>query len=409
MLSDLNKRIQQIMLLRCPNGKKDERPTPWSLIDCRETDYSYEFAYQIPRGYSHKDLEQELDAISASVGGYVEIINRGGAVIVSIMRKDFPDSITYSHDMLNVVDDRKVLLGFTRDMKEVIHDFRVPHLLIGGMSGYGKTDLIRMIVYQLIARFSPDQIEIYIIDLKGFSFLPFRNIPHIRSIGRNLAHAYITLNDAVKEMKSRSSQIWETGNRHLSKSYPWRIILIDEAAQIAPDHFRGDKDSKEIAQKCDTLAGEISCVGREAGIGLIYCTQRPDSKTINPQVKANADASICFRTKNRTNSEIIIGKPGAETLPENTPGRIIYSTTSDVIAQVPYVGGDYEWEELLRPYTTNGRIVIEHEQESTEPAKYTQLYVPNPDSGHQPNSTVYDWSGFPQQASIRNHDRNARR
>jgi S-DNA-T family DNA segregation ATPase FtsK/SpoIIIE len=308
-----------------------------------------------------------------------------------------------------VVDDRKVLLGFTRDMKAVIHDFRVPHLLIGGMSGYGKTDLIRWIIYQLITRFSPDQIEIYIIDLKGFSFLPFRNIPHIKAIGRNLAHAYTILKDAVEEMNLRSSEIWDSGNRHTAKIYPWRIVLIDEAAQIAPDHFRANKEKKKMAQECDAFAGEISCVGREAGIGLIYCTQRPDANVVNPQVKANTDASIGFRTKNRTNSEIIIGRPGAETLPESTPGRLIYSTTTDIILQVPYIGGDYEWEQLLRPYTTNGRNVIEHEQESTEQTEYTQLYVPNSDSGHQPDSTVCDWSHFPKQKSIRDHAQPPRR
>lgn len=409
MLQDLNRRIQQITLLRCPNGKnKDGTVKPWALIDCQKNDYSYDLAYEVPIGYSVKDLEQETDSISASVGAHVEIKNRGGVVVVSIARKDFTDRIDYSHELLELSKDRQVLLGFTRTMEPVTHDFRVPHLLVGGMSGYGKTDLIRWIIYQLITRYSPDQLEIYIIDLKGFSFLPFRDIPHIKSIGRNLAHAYIILKEAVQEMNLRSNEIWDSGDRQSAKIYPWRIILIDEAAQISPDHFRGDADKKKMAQECDTLAGEISCVGREAGVGLIYCTQRPDAKTVNPQVKANADASICFRTKNRTNSEIIIGKPGAENLPEKTPGRLIYSTTTDTILQVPFIGDDYAWEQLLNPYTKQGRNIV-NEQESTIQTEYTQLYVPNSDSRHEPDNKVYDWSHFPREASIRNHVKSQRR
>lgn len=409
MLHDLNKRIQQIMMLRCPNGKnKDGTVKPWELIDCRDTDYSYDFAYQVPIGYSTKDLEQETDSISASVGAYVEIINRGGAVIVSIMRKDFPDSIPYSHDLLDLTEERKVLLGFTRTMEPIIHDFRVPHIMVPGMSGYGKTDMIRWILYQLITRFSPDQLEIQIIDMKGFSFLPFKGIPHITAIARTLPHAAIILKEAYEEMNHRSDIVWEYQDRSMTRDFKWKIILVDEASQISPE-MKKDREKKKIASICWEYASALSCIGREAQMGLMYATQYPTAQVIDGQIKANMDAVVCFKTENDVHSNVALNTNLAAKLPHGKPGRAIVKANGFTEIQVPYIGDDYEWEQLLRPYTTNGRIVIEHEQESTAQAEYTQLYVPYSDSGYSTHNTVLDWSGFPTEKSIRDPYKSAGR
>lgn len=408
MLPDLNKRIQQIMLLRCPNGKnKDGTVKPWDLINWRETKYSYDFAYEVPLGYSVKDLEQETDSISASVGAYVEIKNRGGAVIVSIIRKDFPNSIPYTHGLLELTSERKVLLGFTRTMEPIIHDFRVPHIMIPGQSGYGKTDLTRWIIYQLITRFSPDQLEIQIIDMKGFSFLPFKNVPHITTIARNLLQAALVLREAYQEMNDRSNMVWESQDRNITKQFKWKIILIDEASQISPV-LKEDKQEKKIAGLCWQYASAISCIGREANLGLIYATQYPTAEVVRGQIKANMDAVVCFKTENNIHSNVCLNSDLAAKLPHGKPGRAIVKTMGFTEIQVPYIGDDYVWEQLLRPYTTDGRIVIDHEQESTTTAEYTQLYVSNTDSGHTTHHKVYDWSDFPTEASVRNHDRTTR-
>ncbi|HJV46726.1 MAG TPA: FtsK/SpoIIIE domain-containing protein [Bacillota bacterium] len=409
MLHDLNKRIQQIQLLRCPNGKnKDGTVKPWTLIDWRETDYSYDLAYEVPLGYSVRDLEQETDSISASVGAYIEINNRGGAVIVSIIREDFPNSIPYSHDLLELTKERQVLLGFDRMMKPIVHDFRVPHIMIPGQSGYGKTDLTRWILYQLITRFSPDQLEINIIDMKGFSFLPFKNIPHITTIARTLPQAALVLKEAYEEMNHRSDQVWESQDRNITKNFKWKIILIDEASQISPE-LKKDKQEKKIASLCWQYSAAISCIGREASVGLIYATQYPTAQVIDGQIKANMDAVVCFKTENTIHSNVCLNSDLAAKLPHGKPGRAIVKANGFTEIQVPYIGDDYEWEQLLRPYTTNGRIVInDYHKEGTTQKKYTDVYIPSADSGYEFNSKVLDWSWFPNKASVRNDGRPSR-
>lgn len=351
---ELQRRIEAVTAKRCPRkveARKNMPPLhhPWKHLATRTTAHSIDIAFEVPIGYSVLDLRQETDAIFATCGAYIEISDRAGAAIVHIFPTDFPPLIPFEPSMLELTKGRSILIGFDRNQTPILHDFRVPHLLIAGMSGYGKTDLIRFILLQLIHHLTPEQLEIDIIDGKGFSFLPFRGIPHVRSIVRDIPSAAHVLKQAKQLMITRSDQVWKSGERDETKGFKWRIVLIDEAAQIAP-RLQRDTELKKIASDADECASSIASVGREASVGLIYCTQRPDISVINPLVKANMEASFCFRTKTVSNSEIVIDRPGAEKLPVGKAGRGIYAATEDKIVQVPYVGNDEVWTELLNPY-----------------------------------------------------------
>lgn len=337
------------MMKRCPRGLDSKRQgIPWKFLAHRKTPYSVSLAFEVPTGYSFKDLVQETDAMMASLGRYVEIKNHAGVVVVDVILQEYPETIAADLDIRNP-SPRHVMIGLDRGMNPVYHSFKVPHLMIGGMSGYGKTDLVRWILYQLIKSHTPDQLSIDIIDGKGFSFLPFRDIPHIRRIVRDIPGAVSVLKDAKSLMDQRSDIVWSGGERGEASRFRWHIVIVDEAAQISPGQIR-DKELKKQAAIADSYAASISCVGREAQVGLLYCTQRPDVSVINPQVKANMEASICFRTKTVSNSEIIIDRPGAEKLPAGKPGRVIYAASEDKVVQVPYVGDDDRWNEILDPF-----------------------------------------------------------
>lgn len=354
-------RIQSVMQLRCPKQEtqkkknelgKDVKVTvhlPWALVDQRETVHSYDMAFLVPSGYSAHDLRQETDSLYAACGAPVSIIDRGGRVIVSVNKADFPDVIPYDPAFLQMTKGREVLCGFDLLGKPITHNFRVPHVLIGAQSGYGKTDLLRWWMYQLIARFTPDQLHIDIIDGKGFSFLPFRGIPHIRRIVRDLAGASAIMRDAKKVMNDRSNKVWESGDRDKTNTFQWRLVIVDELAVISPG-MQVSKSDKEIAAATYADMAAVACVGREAGVGMIMATQRPDANVVHPQVKQNCDVSIAMKCKTVTNSEIILDRPGAEQLPHGKPGRAIYSGMEDCIFQIPYIGKDDKWNELLNPY-----------------------------------------------------------
>jgi S-DNA-T family DNA segregation ATPase FtsK/SpoIIIE len=208
---------------------------------------------------------------------------------------------------------------------------------------------VRWILFQLIHQLTPEEAEIWIVDLKGFSFMPFKTIPHIKRICRDLNGAKILLEDAVREMEKRSRLVWDSGDRQQATAFKTLFVLIDEAYMISPGVTR-DKERRQLAAACDEAAAKISGTGREAGVGLLYCTQRPDSEVINPLVKANMDCKICFKTETESNSIIVLDTPGAEKLPHGKPGRVLYSRDGLIEAQVPYIGDDDAWEKFLKPY-----------------------------------------------------------
>lgn len=353
-LAEYGRRLDAVMKHNVPRivGRDTEteeaKRLPWKCVAKRFTGGAYEYAYQVPSGFSIKELERHVDAFYAACGCAVELQDRAGVVVVRVFPDDFPDKIPYSPEFLKLTEGREVVVGFDRTGKPITHNFRVPHQLVAGMSGYGKTDYLRWLLLQLISRFTPQELSIDIIDMKGFSFLPFRNVPHVRVV-RDLSGAVDVLQTGAKLMRDRSKEIWDSGDRSLTDRYQWKLIIIDEAAQIAPD-LMPKGDDKDLAKLADEAAAQIAGVGREVSVGLFYCTQRPDSEVINPLVKANCDATFCFKTKTESNSMIVLDRPGAEKLPHKKPGRGLYATDDLVQVLVPYVGKDEAWDEVLRPY-----------------------------------------------------------
>jgi S-DNA-T family DNA segregation ATPase FtsK/SpoIIIE len=354
--------IEEVMKKRCPARKtvditgKVITAQPWKYVDSRLDEHRYEVAFYCPTGYSAQDLMQETDSIAAACGAPIEIIDRFGAVVIKVFLHDFPNVIPFEKRMLKMTKGREILLGFDLGNIPLMHNFKIPHMLIGGQSGYGKTDLVRFIILQLISRFTPDELWIDIIDGKGFSFLPFKNIPHIRRIARDLAMAKTIMSEARAEMSNRSNKVWEAGSRKLAGTFQWRLVFIDELAVISPK-LQIDTATKEIATSIYSDMVKIACVGREAGVGLVLSTQRPDRDVVYPQVKQNLDAKIALRCQTLTNSEVILDHGGAEKLPHNREGRAIYASTTDTVIQIPYIGDDDKWDKVLVPYVKEGYSV----------------------------------------------------
>lgn len=343
------KRIESVMIAKVPRVK-GEKLLAWKFLGRRAERGTVELAYSVPIGKSRLDLERQIDALYAACGAPVELKDYAGAVVVRIFREDFPACIPFKKEMLELEKDKKnIIVGYSRENTPIPHSLRVPHLMIAGKSGYGKTDIVRWFLLQLIHKNTPEEIEIWIVDLKGFSFMPFKRVPHITRIARDLPGAKELLEDAVKIMEDRSKEVWDSEDREQAARYKTLFVLVDEAYMISPGVTK-NKERKKLAAACDEAAAKISGTGREAGVGLIYCTQRPDADVINPLVKANMDARICFKTQTESNSIIVLDEPGAEKLPHGKPGRVLFAAGDRQELQVPYIGNDEEWTELLRRY-----------------------------------------------------------
>lgn len=310
---------------------------------------AYESAWRIPAGYSILNVRRVVRQLTAICGGPVELTDKGGVVEIRVITDELPELIPITPDLWQ---PGKLLLGFNRLREPVFHTWKNPHLLIAAETGWGKTEAIRSMIYQLCRNHPPDELEVHIIDMKGgVSFLPFRSVPHITRTAYDLQTAYALMKDAYDTMRARAEEVRQFGSRRAFKWYRKRIIIIDEAAQLAPALIR-DRDLRKVALQIDNYMASLACVGREIGFNLIYCTQYPHSDVINSQVKINCGGRLCFHVPQQVNSFVVLDQGGAEDL--TVKGRAIYKTDRIQTIQVPYLmpeseqdDNDSAWEKLL--------------------------------------------------------------
>lgn len=317
---------------------KQMRSRGFQHIESRPVVCGSEHAFRLPTGYSAGDVVKFSDSLVAAVGAPVEVIDRGGAVVVRVVKKDFPERLKFRKEDLS---GENLLIGYDRLFRPLHH--RLMHLLSGGASGAGKTVWIRFILYQLI-RMGAD---VRIVDLKGYSFFPFEVFSNVK-VAKRLPEAADLLHEVAVELERREDHIIRTRNRELTNQFRPYVVVIDEAAQIAPKTYSGNM--KQYAKFCDDLCALLSQKGRESRVILIYCTQKPTLDVVNGQVRANMETALAFRTYNHNESQVIIGEKGAERIPVTAPGRCIYRAERFSTLQVPFIGEtDREWEKLLAP------------------------------------------------------------
>lgn len=344
-MGDVVRRIQIILNKLVASDIKSKSSKGFQHIKSRRVSCGSEHAFRLPIGMDYKKVYRSSGALSANLGTPIEMENHYGVVVIRVVEQDFPAWKRFRR--CDLTSD-SLLIGYDRQDKPIYHPLNV-HLLVAGASGSGKTDFLRWVMLQLLLQ----RYQIKVVDMKGFSFLCFDQL-HGIEVATNLHAAARLLDSALAEMVRREELIKKTRDRSLTKEFQPLAVIIDEAAQIAPEQIN-DKEAKEVAKFCDEICAKIAQKGREPRVFLFYCTQRPDRKVINPQVKANVEASIAFRTKTISNSMIILDRPGAETIPVNAPGRCIYAGQQDYLLQVPYIGDDTAWEKLLSEMLPNER------------------------------------------------------
>ena len=194
----------------------------------------------------------------------------------------------------------------------------IPHLLIAGASGQGKSVCLNVIINSLLCYKSPSKYQLILIDPKKVEFSSYEPLKPMRMVSEIRTEP----SDAVRELRGlcrhmdyRFSEMKAAGVRKLSdynkiegKSFSYVVCIVDEFSDLMMSDY-----GKEVEQ----YIIKIAQLGRAAGIHLIIATQRPDADVITGLIKANFPARIAFRTSTGTDSRIIIDRNGAEKLTGN--------------------------------------------------------------------------------------------
>ncbi len=243
-----------------------------------------------------------------------------------------------------------ILLGKSVNGDYVMSDLaKMPHCIIAGATGSGKSVCINTIVMSIVYNAKPDEIQLLMVDPKKVELTPYSNLPHMIAPVITEPHgAYTALKWLVKEMESRYELLKILGLRNIESfntrtpnlefensikmpvpaKLPYMVGIIDELADLMM------ASSSDI----ETPIARIAQMARAVGIHLILATQRPSREVITGLIKANFPTRISFKVASRVNSQIILDEVGAEMLLGNGDMLFLPPGSSQLIrAQGAYI------------------------------------------------------------------------
>ncbi len=212
-----------------------------------------------------------------------------------------------------------IVLGVDIAGNPVIVDMvSMPHLLVGGATGSGKSVGMNVMLLSLLCKLTPDQLKLILIDPKRLEFTPYADIPHLLfPIVTQPTRASAVLGWVVQEMEERYEAMAAAGVRNIHdyrkviehqegehKQMPYLVIMIDELADLM----------MVAGKEVETHIVRIAQMARASGIHLIVATQRPSVDVVTGLIKVNFPSRVAFRVSSKVDSRTILDMQGAEKL-----------------------------------------------------------------------------------------------
>lgn len=383
-------KIQRIFSLSGLNVKDGKDTLTTQLVRKKQYDWGWEYKYRIPLGRSFDDYLAKLKSLEDGLNNRRKRITFADLSKVQLDRDILENlrtlwtnkltdrkEIELAYDGLLIVriynepmpkevpfvagKGWQVPVGITRDKNTFKHhDFeKIPHMVLGGATRYGKSNFINAMITSLIQS-QPDNVHFYLIDLKGgVELCDYENVKQTQSIAYEPEEALATLQSAYEKMRELQRQLRTKGKKNVQEGGIKErfFIIIDEVGELNPLEAV-TKEEKKLKLECQTLMSQIARLGAGLGFRQILATQYPTGDVIPRQCKQNSDAKLSFRVQSATASRVVLDETGAELLPP-IKGRAIYQTADRrEIVQTTLINSEII-RETIEPHKGAPKVAIE--------------------------------------------------